>query len=51
MREWILIGALYLLALVLFGQLGGLRAAAGAFRRWGRASGDVRSGWVSPSSG
>lgn len=43
MREWLPYFALYVLGLVLFRVLGGLGAAASAFRRWGRGSSGLRA--------
>ena len=42
MREWLPYLALYVLGLVVFRLLGGLGAAASAFRRWGRGSSGLR---------
>jgi len=49
-RDWIVIGALYVFALGFFRLLGGWSAAAEAFRRWGRASADDAQHRLSPSS-
>ncbi len=38
MRDWIVVGFLYVLGMTFFHVLGGLGAAAEAFRRWGGAS-------------
>jgi len=43
MREWLPILVLYVLGLGIFRVLGGLGAAADAFRRWGRGSSAVRA--------
>ncbi len=43
MREWIPILVLYVLGLMIFRVLGGLGAAAGALRRWGRGSSTLRT--------
>jgi hypothetical protein len=49
-RDWIIIGVLYVLALGFFRLLGGWNAAGQAFERWGRASAASRSDQLSPSS-
>jgi hypothetical protein len=38
MKEWIVVGVLYALGMTFFHLVGGLDAAAEAFRRWGAAS-------------
>jgi hypothetical protein len=43
MKDWIVIGVFYLVALGLFRFAGGLGSAGEAFRRWGRASTGFRS--------
>lgn len=43
MREWLPILVLYVLGLGIFRLLGGLGAAAGAFRRWGHGSTSLRA--------
>ncbi len=50
MWEWIVIGVLYVLALVSFRLLGGVGAAAQAFEMWGRSSASTRVNRASPSS-
>jgi hypothetical protein len=42
MRDWIVIGVLYILVLTLFRLLGGLSSAAEALRSWGAASAALR---------
>jgi hypothetical protein len=43
MRDWIVILVLYVVALLGFRALGGIRAAGEAFERWGRSSATRRS--------
>lgn len=50
MTNWIIIGVLYALVLVLFGLFGGIGAAGEALRMWGRASARIRSEQHSPSA-
>jgi hypothetical protein len=38
MRDWIVIAVLYLFGALVFRLLGGVGAAADAFREWGRAA-------------
>ena len=38
MIQWLVVGALYVAALGLFGLLGGLHAAGDAIRTWGEAA-------------
>jgi hypothetical protein len=38
MREWIVVGVLYAVGMGFFHLVGGIDAAAEAFRRWGAAS-------------
>jgi hypothetical protein len=47
MRDWIIVVVLYFVGIGLFRILGGFGAAAGAFRRWGKASSAIRN---SPTS-
>ncbi|MGH3103748.1 MAG: hypothetical protein ACRDN6_06605 [Gaiellaceae bacterium] len=50
MRDWMIIGVLYVLSLGLFRLLGGFRGAGEAFQKWGRANAAARACRVSPSS-
>jgi hypothetical protein len=43
MTSWIVVAVLYVLGIGLFQLLGGLGAAAEAFRRWGRSSAERRT--------
>ena len=43
MRDWIVIGVLYLVGAGVFSLLGGVGSAADALRRWGEASSVLRS--------
>jgi hypothetical protein len=43
MRDWIVVGVLYVLALGLFRVLGGWGSAADVFRRWGTHSAGIRT--------
>jgi hypothetical protein len=49
-RDWIVILVLYVLALLGFRALGGIRSAGEAFERWGRSSSTPRSLERSPVS-
>jgi hypothetical protein len=50
MSRWIVAAVLYLIGIGFFRWLGGIGAAAEAFRRWGHASAAKRKAGGSPSS-
>ena len=50
MREWIVIGVLYVLVVVGFRSLGGFRSAGEALRQWGKASSTMPADQRSPSA-
>ena len=50
MTAWIMIGVAYLVVAGGFRLLGGFGSAGEAFRQWGRASSEIRSRALSPSS-